>query len=131
MAEVDYSTLKKGGFMDEYAGGISRDYQYNGRQLDIAREKISELTELEEGIYAADNRQLLSAYELKERLLVCQAVIAHLRGRKETRWRSFNENQDFPDRNPAYDNKFLNSRLKNGEIRVFWREKEPGNEYSD
>lgn len=117
--------------MDEYAGGISRDYQYNGRQLDIARKKISELTELAEGIYAADNRQLLSAYELKERLLVCQAVIAHLRGRKETRWRSFNENQDFPDRNPAYDNKFLNSRLENGEIRVFWREKETGNEYSD
>ena len=76
--------------MDEYAGGISSYYQYNEKQLDLAEEKIEQLQKLSQEIGAADMHELLFAYELKERLLVCQALIAHLKNRKETRWHSFN-----------------------------------------
>ena len=53
--------------------------------------------------------ELMFAYELKERLLVCQALIEHLRSRKETRWHAFNENLDYPERNPEFE-KYVNSR---------------------
>lgn len=45
--------------------------------------------------------------ELKERLTVCKSVIAHLRARKETRWHSFAENLDYPEK----DDKTLTSML--------------------
>ena len=107
--------------MDEYAGGISNHYQYNEKQLDLAREKIGQLMELSKRVKASDMHELLFAYELKERLLVCQALIAHLKARKETRWHAFNENLDYPDTDEAYV-KYVNSRLKDGKMQVFLRD---------
>ena len=107
--------------MDEYAGGISSYYQYNEKQLDLAEEKIEQLQKLSEEIGAADMHELLFAYELKERLLVCQALIAHLKNRKETRWHSFNENLDHPDTDSQYF-KYVNSRLENGSIQIIFRD---------
>ena len=65
--------------------------------------------------------ELLFVYELKERLLVCLALIEHLRNRKETRWHSFGENQDYPqlDENGL---RYLNSKMENGVIKTFWRD---------
>ena len=40
---------------------------------------------------------MLFIYELKERLVVCLTLIAHLGARKETRWHSFAENLDYPE----------------------------------
>ena len=68
--------------MDNYAGGISTHYQFNGKQLALAEEKIRQLIELTEGLNASDIHELMFVYELKERLLVCLAVIAHLGARK-------------------------------------------------
>lgn len=118
--------------MDEYAGGISSSYQYNERQLCIARDQILKLQQQADFVAATNMHELLFAYELKERLLVCLAVIAHLSGRKETRWHSFNEHLDYPDAKADYE-KYLNSRLENGEIHTFWRElvKEAVYEHSD
>lgn len=84
--------------MDNYAGGISTHYQFNGKQLALAEEKIRQLIELTEGLNASDIHELMFVYELKERLLVCLAVIAHLGARKETRWHSFAENLDYPEK---------------------------------
>ena len=84
--------------MDNYAGGISTHYQFNGKQLALAEEKIRQLIELTEGLNASDIHELMFVYELKERLLVCLAVIAHLGARKETRWHSFAENPDYPEK---------------------------------
>lgn len=61
-------------------------------------------------------------------MLVCKAVIAHLAGRKETRWHSFNENIDYPKKDEKY-NKYLNSRLEDGKIVTFFRELVRENEY--
>lgn len=107
--------------MDEYAGGISSSYQFNEKQLSLADEKIEQLMRLSEHIAASDMHELLFAYELKDRLLVCKALIAHMRSRKETRWHSFNENLDYPDIDETYY-KYVNTRWVNGEFQVMLRD---------
>ncbi|MDF2886863.1 MAG: fumarate reductase/succinate dehydrogenase flavoprotein domain protein [Lacrimispora sp.] len=99
--------------MDEYAGGISTNYQFNEKQLMLGEEKIVEITELTKDLNASDMHELMFVYELKERLIVCRSVIAHLGFRKETRWHSFQENLDFPGPDEKY-RKFVNSTLKDG-----------------
>lgn len=107
--------------MDEYAGGIASNYQFNEKQLKLADEKIDRLSVLAEHVAAGDMHELLFAYELKERLVVCKSLIAHLRNRKETRWHSFNENLDYPNTDKAYF-KYLNSKLVDGEIQMILRD---------
>lgn len=107
--------------MDEYAGGIASNYQFNEKQLQLADEKINRLVALSQHVAAGDMHELLFAYELKERLVVCKSLIAHLRNRKETRWHSFNENLDYPDTDEAYF-KYLNSRLVDGKIQMILRD---------
>lgn len=107
--------------MDTYAGGIGSHYQYNEKQLALAKEKIAQITELSDHLAAEDMHELLFVYELKERLLVCQAVIAHLLARKETRWHSFAENLDYPEQKPEWK-KYVNSRMENGEIKILYRD---------
>lgn len=107
--------------MDQYAGGISTDYQYSGSGLELAAEKIRALFPLAEELAASDMDELLRIYELKERLVVCQAVIAHLGARKETRWHSFAENMDHPGKSREWE-KYVNSRMKDGEIEIMFRD---------
>ena len=114
--------------MDEYAGGISSNYQFNEKQLDLAEEKILKLKDLAEKTGAEDMHELLFAYELKERLLVCQVLIEHLKNRKETRWHSFNENLDHPKTSRDFE-KYVNSRMENGKIKILFRELVKGDTY--
>ena len=57
--------------------------------------------------------ELMFIYELKERLTVCLTVIAHLRARKETRWHSFAENLDYPEKSDAWLC-YVNSKKERG-----------------
>lgn len=107
--------------MDNYAGGISTHYQFNGKQLALAKEKINHLIELTGDLYAPDMHELMFIYELKERLTVCLSVIAHLGARKETRWHSFAENLDYPDKSDDWM-KYVNSRYENGQLHMIYRE---------
>lgn len=107
--------------MDEYAGGIASNYQFNEKQLDLADEKILRLQALAEKTAAADMHELMFAYELRERLIVCRSLIAHLKNRKETRWHSFNENLDHPETDEKFY-KYVNSKLENGEIKIIFRD---------
>ena len=107
--------------MDEYSGGISTNYQFNEKQLKLADEKISQLIELSKGVKAEDMHDLMFAYELKDRLLVCKSLIAHLLYRKETRWHTFNENLDHPKMDEKFF-KYVNSKLINDKLEVFTRE---------
>ena len=104
--------------MDSYAGGIKTNYRFNEKQLDIADCKIRQLETLTDDLYAEDFQELMYICELKERLTVCKSVIAHLRARKETRWHSFAENLDYPEKDDKNFNKYVNSRLENGEIKI-------------
>ena len=107
--------------MDNYAGGISTHYQFNGKQLALAKEKINQLIELTGDLYASDMHELMFIYELKERLTVCLSVIAHLGARKETRWHSFAENLDYPGKSDDWM-KYVNSRYENGQLHMIYRE---------
>ena len=114
--------------MDEYAGGIASNYQFNEKQLKLAEEKIARLSELAEQIGAEDMHELLFAYELKERLLVCRVLIEHLKNRKETRWHSFNENLDHPETDEKFE-KYVNSRMEDGKLHILFRDLVKGDTY--
>ena len=107
--------------MDQYAGGISTDYQYNEARLELADEKIKFLEQSIDNLAAQDSDDLLRIYEIRERLTVCRSVIAHLKARKETRWHSFAENMDYPAKSDDWL-KYVNSRKENGEIKIIIRE---------
>ena len=107
--------------MDNYAGGISTHYQFNEKQLALAKDKIKQLIELSENVAAEDMHELMFVYELRERLTVCLAVIAHLEARKETRWHSFAENLDYPKKDQSWL-KYVNSRMEDGEIVIRFRD---------
>lgn len=107
--------------MDQYAGGISTDYQYNEARLELADEKIKFLEQSIDNLAAQDADDLLRIYEIRERLTVCRSVIAHLKARKEIRWHSFAENMDYPAKSDDWL-KYVNSRKENGEIKIIIRD---------
>ena len=108
--------------MDTYAGGIATGYRYSENQLKLAKKEIDEIEKLTDKLGAVDLQEVMYIYELKERLTVCKAVIAHLAARHETRWHSFAENIDYPEKDNINFRKYVNSRLVDGEIKTFTRE---------
>lgn len=107
--------------MDTYAGGIGSNYQFNEKQLELADEKIEQIMELSNNLHAGDMHELMFVYELKERLTVCKSVIAHLRARKETRWHSFAENLDYPEKSDKWL-KYVNSKLIDGKLTILYKD---------
>lgn len=108
--------------MDAYAGGIKTNYRFNEKQLKIADEKIVQLMQISEQLHADDFQELMYIYELRERLVVCRSVIAHLKARQETRWHSFAENLDYPEKDDVHWRKYVNSKLENGELKIIFRD---------
>jgi hypothetical protein len=106
--------------MDTYAGGIGSHYQFNEKQLELAKHKIEQIITLSGNVSAADYHGLMFVYELKERLTVCQMLIEHLKARKETRWHSFAENLDYPDKSDEWL-KYVNTRKNGDNIEVIFR----------
>ena len=109
------------GVMDQYAGGIRTDYGFTESGLELADKKIQRLLALSDSVQVSDMQELTRLFELKERLLVCRVVIAHLADRKETRWHCFAENLDYPETDDRWL-KYVNSRYENGEIHMIHRE---------
>lgn len=106
--------------MDVYAGGISQAYKYTEESLDIAKIKLQALAKDVEQLQASTLHELSYLYELRDRIVVAQALVAHLGGRKETRWHSFGEHGDYP--NCSDDGLvYVNSVYKDGEFQVFQR----------
>ncbi|MBR5413489.1 MAG: adenylyl-sulfate reductase subunit alpha [Fibrobacter sp.] len=108
--------------MDSYAGGIRTSYRYSKNQLDQAKKEIEIIEKLTDNLSASNLQEVMYIYELKERLTVCKSVIAHLAARHETRWHSFAENLDYPEKDNTNFRKYVNSRLENGEIKIILRE---------
>jgi adenylylsulfate reductase subunit A len=107
--------------MDTYAGGIGTHYQFNAKQLNLADEKILQIMTLSEKLSASDYHELMFVYELKERLIVCRTLIEHLKARKETRWHSFAENLDYPEKSDEWL-KYVNTVYKDGKYEVIFRD---------
>lgn len=106
--------------MDEYAGGISAGYRYNAARLALAATRIAELERLVATLAARDAYELMHIYELRDRLTVARALIAHLGARHETRWHIFGENSDYPERSEDGEC-YVNSRLVDGELKIIYR----------
>ena len=114
--------------MDEYAGGIHTDYRYNASCLKLADEKIQHIETLLPQLAAEGPYELLKIYELRERLTVCRALIAHLLARHETRWHTFGENADYPQQ--SEDGLcYINSRLEHGAFHIYRRPLVKGGHY--
>ena len=108
--------------MDQYAGGIATDYQYNEERMVIGKKRIGELLGMIDELKAKDMFELKDIYEVRERLIVCQTLIEHLRTRKETRWHSFGENTDYPEESNQWL-KYVNSKRKpDGGTEIIFRE---------
>lgn len=107
--------------MDEYAGGIGAHYRFSAASLQEADAKIAALTQKAETLAAADMRELVYILELRERLILCQSLIAHLDARKETRWHSFAERTDYPEKDNCFF-KYINSRMEDDKVSLFFRD---------
>ena len=106
--------------MDIYAGGISQAYKYTEESLGIAKSKLQALAKDVEQLQANTLQELSYLYELRDRIVVGRALVAHLEGRKETRWHSFGEHGDYP--NCSDDGLvYVNSVYQDGEFQVFQR----------
>lgn len=108
--------------MDEYAGGISTAYMYNQTKLAMAGKRIEELLLIVDTLKANSLRELLAIFEIIDRLYVCKVVIKHLEARQETRWRCYQENVDYPQKDDANWLKYVNSTYKDGKVELIFRE---------
>ena len=108
--------------MDEYAGGISTNYGYNEQRLDIALEKLEELIVLSTKLKAKDTHELMFIKELEDRLIVSKVLIHHLKARKETRWKVYQKNLNYMEKDDENFSNYINTVYENGEVRVLKRE---------
>lgn len=115
--------------MDRYAGGISTDYAYTEQSLNIAEEKIAELMESTTQVSCTDMQDLTHFFEVRERLVVCRSLIAHLQARRETRWHCFAENKSYPEQDDEHYLKYINSRLVDGKLEIIERKLAPRRGY--
>ncbi len=109
--------------MDEYAGGISQFYRTNEERLDYALRHIAVLQSQFRYLRAADSHELMQAMETIDRVDVAEAVVHHLKARKETRWAGWQTRSDYPERDDAHFDCFIESRRDpaTGEVSTFTR----------
>ena len=120
LARIEEQEQRLQDIMDVYAGGISQAYKYTEESLGVAKSKLEVLVKDVEQLQANTLHELSYLYELRDRIVVAQALVAHLGGRKETRWHSFGEHGDYPncsDEGLVY----VNSVYQDGEFQVFQR----------
>lgn len=96
--------------MDEYAGGISQFYRTNEERLDYALKHIAILQQQFEHLRAQDIHELMHALETMDRVDVAEAVVHHLKARKETRWAGWQTRSDYPERDNENFDCFIETR---------------------
>ncbi|MFW6238468.1 MAG: adenylyl-sulfate reductase subunit alpha [Halanaerobiales bacterium] len=104
--------------MDEYAGGASRYYEMNERELKLAARKLNHLSEQVQYLTAENFHQLMSCMEVIDRIEVARVLVQHLLYREETRWPAFQSRIDYPEKDDEEWLKFVNSRKNRGEIEM-------------
>lgn len=109
--------------MDEYAGGSSQFYRTNEERLDYALKHIAMLQDQFKFLKAADLHELMQANETMDRVDVAEAVVHHLKGRKETRWAGWQTRTDYPERDDENYDCFVETRRDpvTGEVDCFTR----------
>lgn len=120
--------------MDQYAGGISTAYVYSSQKLRIAASRIEDLRAIVNTLRTETLRDLLAIFEIIDRLDVCKVLIGHLEARKETRWRCYQENADYPQKDDQVWLKYINSVYQDGVVKIVYRdlvERDETYEHSD
>jgi len=107
--------------MDEYAGGVSRYYEMNDSELQIAEKKLKHLKTQIQYLIADDLHDLMNCHEIIDRIDVAEVLIKHLLYRKETRWPAYQSKIDYPNLNDRDWLKFVNSRFDNEQIEIMER----------
>ena len=109
--------------MDEYAGGTSQFYRTNEERLDYALKHIAMLQDQFTYLKAADLHELMEAAETMDRVDVAEAVVHHLKARKETRWAGWQTRSDYPERDDKNFDCFVETRRdpKTGVVTAFTR----------
>jgi len=107
--------------MDEYAGGISKYYEMNDKELKLGLEKIMSLKKQIKYLKADNFHELMNCHEVIDRIDVARVLIHHLLYRKETRWPIYQTRTDYPDRDDENWLKFVNSKLINDSIVIYER----------
>ncbi|MCK8826143.1 adenylyl-sulfate reductase subunit alpha [Natroniella acetigena] len=95
--------------MDEYAGGLSTNYQLHEEKLLQARSFLKVLDQDLASGKAESLHQLMNLHEVIDRVIVARALVEHLLYRKETRWKSYQQRLDYPDQDDQNWFKFVNS----------------------
>lgn len=108
--------------MDQKVGGISQNYVIYQNKLLEADQEIKRLAELCELLNAKTMHDLLMIHEIKDRLLVCRALIAHIFARKESRWYCYLNNADYPEQDDEHWMKYVNSVYKDGNFDILYRD---------
>ncbi|MFZ5631918.1 MAG: adenylyl-sulfate reductase subunit alpha [Bacillota bacterium] len=107
--------------MEEYCGGRTHWYFVNETYLGIARKHIKRMRRDQlQYLCTRDLHDLQLAWDVINRLDVCQLVIEHISFRKETRFPGYVNRSDYPDTDPEFDC-FINSRWDpvTDEVRCF------------
>jgi len=109
--------------MDEYAGGTSQFYRTNEERLDYALKHIAMLQSQFQYLKAADLHELMEANETMDRVDVSEAVVHHLKARKETRWAGWQTRSDYPERDDVNFDCFVETRRdpETGVVTAFTR----------
>ena len=108
--------------MDEYAGGISQNYAYTSKKLNIAAKRIDELKEIAKKLKAENMHELLFIFEIIDRLDVSKVLIEHLKARQETRWKCYEQNIDYPNQDDKNWFKYVNSVYKKERLSILFRD---------
>jgi len=121
--------------MDEYAGGSSQFYRTNEERLDYALRHIAMLQSQFGFLKASDLHELMQANETMDRVDVAEAVVHHLKARRETRWAGWQTRMDYPERDDVNFDCFVETRRDpaTGEVTAFTRPYEqlvPGDRYT-
>ncbi|HIU18399.1 MAG TPA: adenylyl-sulfate reductase subunit alpha [Candidatus Avidesulfovibrio excrementigallinarum] len=109
--------------MDEYAGGTSQYYRTNEERLDYALRHIKMLQSQFVFLTAGSLHELMEAHETMDRVDVAEAVVHHLKARKETRWAGWQTRVDYPERDDEHFDCFVESRRdpQSGVVTTFTR----------
>ncbi|MHC1684676.1 MAG: adenylyl-sulfate reductase subunit alpha [Clostridiaceae bacterium] len=107
--------------MDTYAGGKSQYYRYSTESLNKCEELLEGILEEANGLKASDNHQLLLITEIIDRIYVAKVLVNHLRARKESRWRCYTENTDYPDINNNDEMHYVNSVYKDSRVEIIYK----------
>jgi adenylylsulfate reductase subunit A len=109
--------------MDEYAGGLSTQYELNEERLLAGRTLLKDLTAAVPHLKAENYHELVNCMEVVDRIDVARVVVEHLLYRKETRWPCSQSRLDYPQRDDVHWFKFVNSIMDAGtrEIRMLER----------